>query len=246
MLNRVIQKILDIILPPRCFSCGANIFEHGALCEKCFMELNFISQPYCIKCGKPFENKENQNLSMKCVNCLKGENDYFRFSRSALHYDEFSKKLIIPFKFNDKTENAKVLAKLLYNSVLDIQRDKDKADIIVPVPLHYNRMIKRKYNQSALIAKELAKMVNIEVDYKSLRRVKKTKPQVQFKGKERLKNVKYAFEVMYPENIRGQKVILLDDVMTTGATMKDCVRALKEAGAKSVDLLSVARVEHKV
>jgi len=239
---KIFKKFLDVILPPRCFSCGVNIYDDGNLCEKCFIDLNFISQPFCIKCGKPFENIENQNIGMKCANCLNGDNDYFRYSRSAVAYDESSKKLIIPFKFNDKTENAKILAKILQNSVLDILKDYNQPTLIVPVPLHYNRMLKRKYNQSALIVKELVKLVNISADYKSLKRVKKTKPQVQFKGKERLKNVKYAFEVKFPDNIRGQRVILLDDVMTTGATMKDCVRALNKAGAKSVDLISVARV----
>ena len=126
------------------------------------------------------------------------------------------------------------------NLVLDIW--KEGADIIIPIPLHYTRLIKRRYNQSGLLAKELGKITGLKVDYTSVIRHKKTRPQVEFSGRERIKNVKGVFSVKHPEKIKGKRIVLIDDVMTTGSTMKECAMALRKAGAKSVDALTVARV----
>ena len=112
----------------------------------------------------------------------------------------------------------------------------------MPVPLHYTRLIKRRYNQSVLLARELSKLVDIPCDCRSVIRHRKTKPQVEFSGHERIRNVKNAFSVKYPENLKGKRVVLIDDVMTTGSTLKECAKVILQAGAKSVDTLTVARV----
>lgn len=139
----------------------------------------------------------------------------------------------------DKTENAKALANWLKLAGKDIFSE--GADLIIPVPLHYTRMLKRKYNQSALLARHLGKLTNIKVDYTSVIRHKKTKPQVEFSGHARVQNVKGAFEVKKPDNIKGKRIILIDDVFTTGSTLKECSKALYKAKAKSVDFLTVSR-----
>ena len=113
---------------------------------------------------------------------------------------------------------------------------------MIPVPLHYTRMLKRRFNQSALLAKEIHKLNGVPVDFVSLKRRRKTRPQVEFSGHERVNNVKGAFTVKDPSRIKGKRVLLLDDVMTTGSTLKECALALKRAGAKSVDTLTIARV----
>ena len=115
-------------------------------------------------------------------------------------------------------------------------------DVIVPIPLHYTRLIKRRYNQSALLAGELGRLCGVPVDVRAVVRHCKTKPQVEFSGHERVKNVKNAFSVKYPAVLKGRRVLLLDDVMTTGSTLRECAKAILKAGAVSVDALTVARV----
>lgn len=237
-MKKILQKIIEIFLPPRCIKCGAILAQDG-LCAECYNELNFISAPYCHKCGHPFET-QNTGKKMLCATCSKKKKTPFRYNRSALCYDEASKNLILALKFMDKTENAKVLAKWLNIAGKDIWEE--GVDILVPIPLHYTRLVKRKYNQSALLAKELSKLCHVPVDYTSVIKHKATKPQVAFSGKERIQNVKGVFSVKHQDKIKGKRVVLIDDVMTTGSTLKECALAIKAAGAKSVDTLTVARV----
>lgn len=235
----ILQQILDLILPPRCLKCGKVLHDGDGLCPECFNELTFISQPYCSKCGQPFE-KAPQNRKMLCGHCLQDKKSVFRMSRAAFRYDDVSKPLILAFKFYDKTESAKLFARWMKNAGKDIFAE--GIDVIVPIPLHYTRLIKRRYNQAGLLAKELSKITGYHVDYDSVVRHKRTRPQVEFSGHARVKNVKDAFSVKHLEHIKGQRILLVDDVMTTGSTLRECAAALKAAGAKSVDTLTVARV----
>lgn len=239
MLYGFINKLIDFILPHRCLKCGKVLPEVGYLCERCVDEINFITAPYCHKCGQPLVT-ENISEKALCAGCLSRKRSCFRLSRSAMVYDDSDKNLILAFKFMDKTENATLLAAMLSVAGKDIFDA--GADVIVPVPLHYTRLIKRRYNQSALIAQKLEKIVHLPVDAVSLVRHKKTRPQVEFSGRERVINVKNAFTVKYPEKIKGKRIVLIDDVMTTGSTLKECATVLTKAGAKSVDILTVARV----
>lgn len=234
-----LKGLINAFLPPRCIKCGAVLADEDGLCPECFNEINFISQPYCHKCGHPFETALRTG-KMLCGSCLKKIKTPFRLSRAAVHYDEASKNLLLAFKFMDKTDNAKTLAKWLNLAGQDIW--KEGVDVIVPIPLHYTRLIKRRYNQSGLLASELTKLCHVPVDYTSVVRHKRTRPQVEFSGHERIKNVKGVFSVKHPEKIKNKRVVIIDDVMTTGSTLKECALALKAAGAKSVDTLTVARV----
>lgn len=162
-------------------------------------------------------------------------------ARAAVRYDYFSKKTILALKFMDKTDNAKTFAKWLKLAGTDIW--KEGADILVPVPLHYTRLLTRRYNQSALLAQELSKLVGIKTDIESLVKHKSTKPQSGFAHRQaRAQNIKGAFKVKHPENIKGKRVVLIDDVFTTGATARECAKTLYKAGALSVDVLTVAKV----
>lgn len=233
------QKIIDTVLPPRCLKCGKILEGESGLCASCFNEMDFIAKPYCQKCGRPFA-EVRQGDGLVCGDCMRKHHSPFRFNRSAVKYNEHSKNLILAFKFMDKTDNAPLLAKWLKQAGKDIFDT--GVDVIVPIPLHYMRLLKRRYNQSSLLAKELGRLSGIAVDYSSVVRHRHTRPQVEFSGSARVKNIKGAFTVKHPENIKGKRIVLVDDVMTTGSTLKECALALKKAGAKSVDTLTVARV----
>lgn len=234
-----IERIINLILPPRCLLCGKVINGDNGLCNDCFNNITFITKPYCDKCGYPFYKSIDSDGI--CLSCLNPKNkQIFRMCRSAIVYDEYSKKLILDFKFSDHVENKVLLARWLNMAGKDIFDE--GIDIIIPVPLHFTRMIKRKYNQSAILAKELSRLCKIDVDYNLLKRSKMTAPQTQCTGKERQKNVKNAFVVSDIEKIKGKRIVLIDDVYTTGATLKECAKILLSAGAKSVDALTVARV----
>ena len=157
-----------------------------------------------------------------------------------VYYDDNSRPLIVNFKFHDKTENSKFLARWLYSAGHDIWEQ--GADVLMPVPLHNARLRHRKYNQSALLCKDLSKFVNLPVDYASLVRHKNTRPQVEFNGKERERNVKHAFKVCNKDAIQNKRIVIIDDVMTTGSTIRECAVELLKNGAQSVDVITIARV----
>lgn len=237
---KIWEQFLNCILPPRCLKCGCILSDNRGLCPRCIQEINFITAPYCQKCGHPLETLPENGGKMLCGSCLSKKRTPFRLSRSAFRYDENSKHLVLAFKFHDKTDNASLLAKMMFVAGRDIFDA--GADVIIPVPLHYTRLIKRRYNQSALLGHELSRLCGLPADCRSLVKHRRTRPQVELRGRERLENVKGAFSVKRAEKIKGKRVVLIDDVLTTGTTLKECAYALKRAGAKSVDTLTVARV----
>lgn len=238
-MTNFFSYLLNSILPPRCIKCGRIIGDDSGLCAECFNEINFISAPYCQKCGHPFEVNPS-GKKMLCGKCMQKNKTPFRLCRSAVHYDEASKNIILAFKFMDRTDNAKTLAKWLNLAGKDIWEQ--GVDLMMPIPLHFTRLLKRRYNQCSLLTAELSKITGIQANYQCLVKHRKTRPQVEFSGHERIKNLKGAFSVKHQEQIQGKRIVLIDDVMTTGSTLKECASVLKKAGAKSVDALTVARV----
>lgn len=229
-----IKGFIDFLLPPQCPICRKKVLENNTVCGVCFSKLTFISNTVCQKCGAPLPYEQ----AKLCVHCLEKMPAYDK-ALSVLKYDETSKALILPFKHTDFIEITPLLAKWMN------QRGKDlisNCDCIVPVPLHFYRLLKRKYNQSALLAKELAKMNNKEYLPQCLKRCRYTKSQGHMNPKQRKKNVKNAFKITNPLSVRDRNILLIDDVMTTGATINECTKTLKKAGAKSVYVLSLARV----
>lgn len=237
---KIINKFINFILPPRCLMCGKIVNNDNGLCKECFNKINFITRPYCKRCGEPFIKTIN-NDELLCVKCLNNEKkNKIRMSRAMVVYDEYSKKIILDFKFLDHLESKNLLVNWLNIAGNDIFEK--GIDVIIPVPLHYTRIIKRKYNQSAILAKEIAKKRDVEIILDCLVRTKKTIPQVMCSGKDRRKNVKGAFEVIDKKKVKGKRVVLIDDVYTTGATLNECTKTLLKAGAKSVDTLTIAKV----
>lgn len=234
------KDILNFILPPRCVLCGKILKEDKGFCDGCIDKISFVNGAVCHCCGQPLHETPKDGKRLLCGNCLKSKKKVFRMLRSACLYDEASKKLVLDFKFHDKTDLASVLAKMMFVAGKDIFAS--GIDVIVPIPLHRGRLLKRRYNQSALLAKELGRLSGIKVDYGSVVKNRKTKPQVDCSGEERLRNVRGAFLVKQPQNIAGKRILLVDDVLTTGATLKECAAALKKASPKSIDALTLARV----
>ncbi len=234
------KDILNFILPPRCAVCGKVMDENKGLCDGCIDKIEFLSGTICHRCGQPLGEAVSESKHLLCGECHRKRRNIFRLSRSAYIYDDFSKKLILDFKFHDRTDLSSLLAKMMYVAGKDIFAA--GIDVIVPVPLHYTRFWKRRYNQSALLAKELARLTGIQVAYDAVIKTKRTKPQAELSGAERLKNVKGAFCAKHPKALQGKRVLLIDDVLTTGTTLKECALAIRQAHPKSIDSLTIARV----
>ncbi len=180
------------------------------------------------------------NEACLCAGCLEAE-PLFSEARAALVYNEASKKIILPFKHMDRTDYARAMARVMANAG---QQMIEKADALMPVPLYFTRLFSRRYNQSALLVHDIAKMTGKPMLLHSLVRRRSTKTQGVLSREQRRKNVHNAFTVRAKSlaQVQGKNLVLVDDVFTTGATAHACVAALKKAGAGRVDVLTFARV----
>jgi len=241
-LARAPEKFLDVLLPPHCLTCDAEVERQGSFCATCFSGLNLISAPFCARCGVPFthegEAERGADGALSCTPCLTRAPG-FAMARAALRYDEGAKRLILPFKHADRTEMAAPLARLMARAGGDLLQ---AADILVPVPVHWRRLIARRYDQAALLAQRLGRLSGRRVVPDVLRRTRATVPLGDKGAAERAALVADAFSVARPARVAGQRVLLVDDVMTSGATAEACARALLAAGAARVEVLAAARV----
>lgn len=229
------SKLLNLILPPLCLSCRVPVAAAHAVCVECWNGLQFIEEPRCMRCGLPFEI--DYGADTVCAGCLADE-PQFEFARTALVYNDMSKNLILALKHGDQWHGVPAFSAWLERAV----RDVGTVDYIVPVPLHFWRRMKRKYNQAALLAKGLAKRTGQQVVPDLLQRRRATTSQGSLRRKGRFRNVEGAFRLNPKSNITGKSVLLVDDVMTTGATIKECTKVLLRAGASSVKVVTLARV----
>jgi ComF family protein len=205
-------------------------------------DLNFIAAPFCVSCGFPFDFAplEVGGNNALCAGCLK-DPPPFTAARAVLRYDDASRGMILAFKHGDQTHIAPLLAGWMANVGEDFLT---KANFIVPVPLHRLRLLKRRYNQAALLAQILAAKAHKHYAPDILQRVRATPPQGHLSAKQRAENVEAAIKVTpkKAKDILGKDVLLIDDVYTTGATIKECAKVLKRAGAGAVYALTIARV----
>ena len=229
---------LDFVLPPRCPGCGVQTGALGGLCLACWKETRFIAAPQCAQCGYPFEL--DFGAGARCGACLAEPPDYDR-ARAAVAYDDRVARIIIGFKHTDRTDLAPGLACWMARAGAELL---DAADLIVPVPLHPGRLFQRRYNQSALLARPLADMAAVPLAGGLIRRHRATPSQGRLSPSARRRNVEGAFRVdpTQTPRLKDRRVLLIDDVMTTGATVNALARRLKRDGAAAVDVLTLARV----
>lgn len=235
----MMRGVADWVLPPRCLCCGAMTCGAVGLCGPCFMKMRFLSEPFCCdRCGLPLPVVETVEIRRLCPSCAAHRPSYRR-ARSVLIYDEVSKPMILAFKHADRTDAAPPFARWLARVAAEHwpPESAERAQMIVPVPLHPQRLRSRRYNQAALLSGRLARAMGIAHRPLVLRRCRATDPQSS--GQRRRDNVRGAFAVAQP--VAGQRILLVDDVMTTGSTVSECSDVLLAAGAASVDVLTLAR-----
>jgi ComF family protein len=236
MLPAVGRRILDQLLPPLCLRCDAPVGEPHGLCSACWQQLVFITAPHCPCCGVPYELARDD---LVCPTCLQVP-PLYKQARAALVYDAASRPLLVMFKHSDRTQLANALARLMLQAGRALLTPEA---LLVPVPLHRWRLLRRCYNQSALLAQQIGREAGLRVVPDLLCRMRATPPQARLKAAARARNVQAAFRVapQHAERVRGRTIVLVDDVMTTGATINECTRALLAAHAAEVRVLTCAR-----
>lgn len=238
-MNRILTGIADLIFPPRCAACDGLLERHGPLpfCPACRESIHPIRSPLCPRCGAPFPVPEGEDHL--CGDCIAAEPPY-AVARSVGRYEATLLTALHRFKYHRRYGLGKTLGALMADYAAAAW-DMAAFDLVVPVPLHIRKLRQRGFNQSLLLARRVAGRFGIPLDFSALRREIATPPQVGLGREERLANVRGAFCVRYPERIAGRRILLVDDVFTTGGTLAECTRVLLRAEAQAVAVLTLAR-----
>jgi len=238
MLKPFFAAALDVIFPPLCHVCRRFISTAAELhiCPGCRELMPPIVAPLCTVCGIPFAGAGTDHV---CGSCSTSP-PRFDAVRAALAYEGASRDLIHAFKYRNKTHLRRPLALLTLECLSEFIRSR-RPDLIMPVPLHRKKLSRRGFNQAVLLGEILSQRLKIPLDRRNLRRIRWTEPQVNLAAGDRRKNVKGAFAVQDSDLVTGRRVLLVDDVLTTGSTAEECARVLKASGAADVTVITVAR-----
>ncbi|HJU04906.1 MAG TPA: ComF family protein [Nitrospiraceae bacterium] len=234
------RRLLHAVLPVECGGCSAPLTDDPVpfFCRSCWSGLQPLPGPTCPRCGRPFSSSETLVYSPDhlCGPCRMRPPAYTQ-AWSAYPYVEPLHDAIRLFKYHKKVVLADALGQLLRDAPLDLPT----VDVIMPVPLYPTRLREREYNQSLLLVDRLNRRLRLPVSYDNLVRRRHTPPQTELSRAVRLKNLRGAFGVLRAGEVRDQRVLLVDDVMTTGATVNECAKALRKAGAREVYVCTLAR-----
>lgn len=232
------RALVETVLPPTCLACRTPASAFGGLCAKCWQGAGFIERPYCERLGTPFSFDSGAPLISPAAFASP---PVFDRARAAMRFGDVARDLVHLLKYGDRPDLARPLGLWMRRAGDEILAE---ADALIPVPLHWTRLWQRRFNQSAELSRVIANLAHMPVIDDALTRVRATPPQVGLAREERAKNVHGAFSVApaAKPKIRGRRIVLVDDVLTTGATANACARILRRAGAAQIDVLTLARV----
>ena len=231
-LQNVYRSVTDILYPHRCPVCECIVDKQGEICRECVYKVKYITEPFCMVCGKPLEQEERE----LCGDCTRKKHNFVR-GVAAFAYTKEIKQSIYRFKYSNRREYSAFYGDMILKLKGQIIRSW-QPDVIIPVPLHPARLRKRGFNQAELVAKRLGDGLGVPVDTKILVRTVNTAPQKSLDDKERARNIKRAFQLT--ENIvKYKKALLVDDIYTTGATLDSCADVLLQAGVMKVYFAAV-------
>ncbi|MEA2874363.1 MAG: hypothetical protein QOH67_4341 [Hyphomicrobiales bacterium] len=228
---------LDIALPTLCVACREPVDGEG-VCAACWAKLSFIAPPFCPRLGIPFVYDPGPELlSMEAI----ANPPAYQRARAAVRYDDVARTLVHALKYQDRTDLAPAMGRWMARAGHELLAE---ADVLIPVPLHWRRGWSRRYNQSGALARVIQRQTGVKVTAEALQRVRPTQQQIGLSRAQRASNVQGAFKVAADRQseVHGRRVILIDDVLTSGATVDACARALLRAKAAHVDVLVFARV----
>jgi len=228
---------LDIALPTLCVACREPVYGDG-VCATCWAKLSFIAPPFCPRLGIPFVYDPGPGmLSMEAI----ADPPAYARARAAVRFDDVARTLVHALKYQDRTDLAPAMGRWMARAGRELL---EEADVLVPVPLHWQRGWSRRYNRSGALARVIERQTGVRLASEALRRVRPTQQQIGLSRSERASNVQGAFKVASDgkADIAGRRLVLVDDVLTSGATVDACARALLRAKAASVDVLVFARV----
>lgn len=238
LLQGVLGAAIGIVYPPSCIACQAATGEAQALCPACWSGIGFIERPYCERLGTPFTVDLGDGLVSPAAIA---DPPVFARARAVCRFDGTARDLVHRLKYGDRTDLAATLGRMMTQAGRDLTRD---AGLIVPVPLHRTRLWSRRFNQAAMLAQAVARHASVPLAPMALSRVERTRQQVGLTKTQRADNLQGAFRVP-PDarpQVEGRRILLVDDVLTTGSTANAAARALLRAGASAVDILTFARV----
>ncbi|NVK33022.1 MAG: ComF family protein [Rhodobacteraceae bacterium] len=227
---------LDFLLPMHCAACNARVAKQDAICSRCWSAVPFLSEPVCDLYGTPFSYELGEGaLSARAI----ADPPLFDRARACAAYSGTARDLVVAFKFAKRRELADPLGRWMARAGRDLV---EPGTLILPVPLHWTRLWRRRFNQAADLAKVVADEAGTTSDPFILQRARRTRQQVGLDAKTRDKNVRGAFRIRPGEEgrVAGKEVLLVDDVMTTGSTITACTKVLKRAGASKVNVLTFA------
>ena len=229
---------LNAVLPPRCLGCGTMVAAVGSLCAACWEAVDFLGPPQCASCGMPFAY--DLGADALCGRCASRPPAFDRV-RAVMRYGDVARHLVLNFKHGDRTDGAPAFSSWLVRAGRTLLAE---ADVLAPIPLHWRRLFSRRYNQAALLSAQVARLAGRPHCPDLLLRTRHTPSQGRLSPGQRRRNLRGAFAVnpRREATVAGQRVLLIDDVMTTGATISACAEALRRAGADGVDALVLAQV----
>lgn len=236
--RRALSLAFDVALPPVCPACRQPVAASGGLCAQCWSKLSFIARPYCERLGTPFPHDPGDGvLSMRAI----ADPPAYGRARAAVRYDEVARTLVHALKYGDRLELAPTMGRWMSEAGRELLTG---ADALIPVPLHWRRLWMRRFNQAAQLAKAVSERSGVPILHGALRRVRATAQQVGLARTDRARNVQAAFRVPEASKamIRGKRIVLVDDVLTSGATVDTCARTLLRGGARGVDVVVFACV----